>query len=1349
MNDTTTSTPGERDVRQQVPLWRLTGTFTLLTPLHVGTGRDAEIRLDEDEDRMGSDKETRAQDESRYVATVVRDHQHRPCIPASSFKGALAALARRVDGIDAAQHERLFGAVKGDKTASGGVEFTYLYATPDSLVQVAKTSLPQFNCEGHPHVANLAHVSRNRDTGAAEAQRLFLSQVVPPGVVFGFECTARGLSREDMGVLLGLLVLAGDAQDGLRLGAGKAADQGRVSWQPRDVWCLEAGRLAALWASDDGRIWTDRTRVRDLKTINQTVASGNWLRLDSLELDFHSPFLVYERTGEKKGSGKPNGKPRTDHAGRAVLPSTSLHGALRAQAERILRTIGQPAPRTDLAWDTVHDLEAVAKLDLASVLFGAPGWRSLLRCSDFVDDGTSQDITHHMLAIDRLTGGGKDSAKFSITVRDCPTLNGSLALDQTRLKAIEAKRPGVTAQVLGLLAHVLRDLDEGDVPLGYGASKGYGQLRSGTAGELRTALGGVKFSQALAAFADLSDQEETACRSAALVTPALTPEERLPLPSAPAGPDTFHNPYVFIPFGTPRPDDARLPWADRAALDKGQAAHHSHARYANEAFHGRIVCRVTAKTPIFVGTGDVPGTTDPKQKQNYTLNLRIGKEKIRRCALPATSLRGMVSSLHESITASRLRAATDRRYSVRYVNDMNRTDPNPSAIGRLIRIEGLPGLWLQMLALPLLTLGRDGRAYLDKAYTRTLIQPKDDAPLKSLFGDLDTDMSALVPEPGKRPMHFMQDRLGLRVQQERDGRCHVEFPRQLDDVHIKQAGKTTFVLGARRRKGEMPERTRVAGGVMGVVRVMRAEERDLPEGREHEVFVPFSKAQQEVKPQAEARLKAAQAQGRAVDLAALQRDFRLLPVPDEVVERFCRLADEMTATQDNKDDLHENALRPYHPRGTRRNDEKLEKEDVHGDLDPKHRNRALRPQHNDLVYFRPNKDGTAIAEISYSSMWRREIEGSTKDLVGHKEWLPDGDVPVTNLSPSELIFGTVQVRKSAGNRPDDEPIAAWMSKVRFSAGVSLVDITPGPVQTLKILSSPKPPSPSMYFQPKGQPGGAHVSKADLWARPGDYQLKGRKTYLHAHQEFARRPDGSIGQRRVRPLNKDGYHGGSANPWESDKDAKQNLDNQKVRVAPLPAGSTFHFSIDFHNLSQPELESLCASLRPHADFEHKIGMGKPIGLGSVKVETVGLHLVDRRQRYAQRDFSVAPRYHAQWIDGRQQLPHFLQAEASVSVSSRVAVQPEHLARACMAHLKAQSPAVHRALMLTGDPQRVVAPVHYPQLQRKSIEEESFAWFVNNDKTGQDWSGNPQHLAGFTPKSEALPTLSRVPRRNIGR
>lgn len=1337
MNDTTTSIPGERDVRQQVPLWRLTGTFTLLTPLHVGTGRDAEIRLDEE--RMGSDKETRAQDESRYVATVVRDHQDRPCIPASSFKGALAALARRVAGIDAAQHKRLFGAAEGDTTTSGRVEFTYLYAAPDSLAQVAETLLSQFNREGHPHVANLAHVSRNRDTGAAEAQRLFLSQVVPPGVVFGFDCTARGLSREDVGALLGLLELAGDAQDGLRLGASKAADQGRVSWHQGGVWCLEAGRLAALWASDDGRIWSDRTRVRDLKEEPQKVVSGDWLRLDGLELDFHSPFLVYERTGEK-GTGKPNGKPRTNHAGRAVLPSTSLHGALRAQAERVLRTIGRETP-AGYEVPGVQGLDDAGRtLDLASVLFGAPGWRSLLRCSDFVDDGTSQDITHHMVAIDRLTGGGKDSAKFSITVRDCPTLTGSLAVDLKRLEAIEAKRPGVTAQVLGLLAHVLRDLDEGDVPLGYGAAKGYGQLHSATADQLRTTLGRVTFSQALAAFADLSGQEETTSRSAALVTPELTPEERLPLPSAAAGPDTFHNPYVFIPFGAPRPDDAQLPWADRAALDKGQAAHHSHARYADEAFHGRIVCRVTAKTPVFVGAGDKDGTTDPKEKLNYQLGGR--------CALPATSLRGMVSSLHESITASRLRAATDRHYSVRYVNDMSTkwNAPNPSAIGRLLLLGGQ--FWIQMLALPTLKL-QGSRAILEESGYKHLIRLNKPAPLKSLFADgkIETDeLSQLIPEQGKKfRTAKMERRVDTRVEVGSKGEIAIRFDNK-DGLHVQRS----YVLGLRRDSGEFPMDLQSDHGdrkmERGLVRVMQASGRKFVEKeekavRKHEVFVPFDMDQQKDFDRAREIVEKNSSQPRR-EIEKLLAGLHILPIHQECVDRFYRLSDEVTAQQDNQldNELSPMAIRPFHPNGTSRNNGVVN--EVHADIKKQNQHRVLRLQHNDLVYFRPNAQGTAIEEISYSSMWRREIDLTTKDLTGNKEWLPEGNTDVSRLSPSELLFGTVQVK--SGDHDKDKPIAAWMSKVRFSAGVSLTSIQPSKAQTLKILSSPKPPSPSMYFRPLGKPKGGYVSKADLWAKPKEYTLKGRKTYLHAHQKFAEIPGKLAGmkeeKRTILPLDDTGYHAGPRAPWvsRSESDHAQ----QKVKVTPLPEGSTFYFSIDFHNLSQPELESLCACLRPHADFEHKIGMGKPLGLGSVKVETTGLHLVDRRKRYAQRDFLNAPRYHAQWIDVRKQLPEFLKAESSESVSTPSTVPPEQLARACMEQLKSQAPDVHRALVLAGDPKRVVAPVHYPQLANQPVEDKTFSWFMENDRVNQAISKEDrQFLDGLTSDSSGLPTLNR--------
>ncbi|MCK6401066.1 MAG: RAMP superfamily CRISPR-associated protein [Sphaerotilus natans subsp. sulfidivorans] len=1164
MNDTTTSIPGERDVRLQVPLWRLTGTFTLLTPLHIGTGRDAEIRLDEE--RMGSDKETRAQDESRYVATVVRDHLDRPCIPASSFKGALAALARCVDGIDAAQHERLFGAVKGDKTTSGGVEFTYLYAQPDTLPQTS--GLPQFGRPDHPHVAHLAHVSRNRDTGAAEAQRLFLSQVVPPGVVFGFDCTARGLSREDMGVLLGLLALAGDAREGLRLGAGKAADQGRVSWHQGDVWCLDADKLAALWASDDGRMWTDRTRVRDLKTIHQTVASGNWLRLDGLVLDFYSPFLVYERTGEK-GTGKPNGKPRTNHAGCAVLPSTSLHGALRAQAERILRTIGRETP-AGYEVPGVQGLDDAGRtLDLASVLFGAPGWRSLLRCSDFVDDGTSQDITHHMLAIDRLTGGGKDSAKFSITVRDCPTLNGSLAVDLKRLEAIEAKRPGVTAQVLGLLAHVLRDLDEGDIPLGYGASKGYGQLRSGTADRLRDSLADLTdvpdLTECLGAFAALSGADASdglALQAAA--RPARQgsgPARATVTTSPPAAQDkTFHNPYTFVPFGEPKPDDRRLPWLKEQAYRSGNLGHHAHGAYHAGTCHGRLICRLRATTPLFVGAGPVSDDASmPRKQENY----RLGKE----LAIPATTLRGLFSSLHESITASALRVMTEQSYSMRV--SANQHFPHS---GMVIEVKGV----------------RNGK-----------------------------------PVTGYKIRHQKTGRESVAGQ---------DYP---------------FTVAAMERLYELADQR------------TESMKTDWPDGK-----VPADQIRPEVKPKGVARNRE-------------QHPFKARLMPGQT------------------------------------------------------------------VFFRLSPDGTRIDEMAWSQIWRQRVEDTDKrpwkttramtepaTRVDDQEKLTPMTEEARALSPSELLFGAVQVPAKRNKDAADEPaVVALMGKVRFSAAVALpvagksLD-TERDWTTLKILSSPKPPSPSFYFQPTARQGGAsgYISKHEFSKNPKAYAPKGRKSYLHAwrHKGQVVRYD-DRGQ-RVTQLH-DGFW-----PWQSNvnlpppppkKDGRGKVETpsdpakQKVRVKLIPVGSEFEFSVDFVNLSEEELSSLCAALMPAEKFEHKVGMGKPIGLGSVRIEPLALQLIDRRHRYRQTDFTASNRFET------------------------LNCSPRDLAQEQMRHV---APDVRAALELVGNPDAVNRPVHYPQVWGGLVEQQTYQWFVENDRTGADVKR--QWLKPLGEKTKELPTLERL-------
>ena len=428
-NNNETDTLGIRDTRTLFPLWRITGNLILETPLSLGSGHEETITLNED-------------DEERYVVTVTRDCDHKPYISASSFKGALKALAANA-GMSPDIIKQIFGE-QGQNTTPGKMEFCNqrMIGTPP-----VNTGLPGWNTNNHPHTANLAHGTRNRDYGTAEDKHLFLEQVVPPGYEFAFECTARDIDESCIQSLLGLLSLAGASDSPLRLGSGKSADNGKISWQQGEVRKLSD--LSALWKALQNNlpmqskdIWSDTfaPKVTSLIPLALTAKQDNWLNLGDFQLKFHTPFLVYQRAPKNPSSNSPDGTPRLNHVGKGVLPADSFHGALRSQAERILRTLGEETPfgyKVSAVWG----VDKAAILDLASVLFGAPGWRSVIRLSDFVEQGDAERIPHEMVAIDRLTGGGKDTAKFSIQVLDCPTLGGSLRVDMCRLNKLEKSAP--------------------------------------------------------------------------------------------------------------------------------------------------------------------------------------------------------------------------------------------------------------------------------------------------------------------------------------------------------------------------------------------------------------------------------------------------------------------------------------------------------------------------------------------------------------------------------------------------------------------------------------------------------------------------------------------------------------------------------------------------------------------------------------------------------------------------------------------------------------------------------------------------------------------------------------------
>jgi CRISPR/Cas system CSM-associated protein Csm3 (group 7 of RAMP superfamily) len=91
-----------------------------------------------------------------------------------------------------------------------------------------------------------------------------------------------------------------------------------------------------------------------------------------------------------------------------------------------------------------------------------------------------------------------------------------------------------------------------------------------------------------------------------------------------------------------------------------------------------------------------------------------------------------------------------------------------------------------------------------------------------------------------------------------------------------------------------------------------------------------------------------------------------------------------------------------------------------------------------------------------------------------------------------------------------------------------------------------------------------------------------------------------------------WHQSGENWVETDPDRLQN-ENIITKIKPVKPETKFNGRIRFENLSQVELGALLFALDLPQGCFHKLGMGKPLGLGSVKIVPT-LHLSDRVKRY---------------------------------------------------------------------------------------------------------------------------------------
>jgi hypothetical protein len=167
-----------------------------------------------------------------------------------------------------------------------------------------------------------------------------------------------------------------------------------------------------------------------------------------------------------------------------------------------------------------------------------------------------------------------------------------------------------------------------------------------------------------------------------------------------------------------------------------------------------------------------------------------------------------------------------------------------------------------------------------------------------------------------------------------------------------------------------------------------------------------------------------------------------------------------------------------------------------------------------------------------------------------------------------------------------------------------------PVAPRQILATPKLTTVQHYLDPRAD------GQLQHWDAP-QAQVRGYKLYWHRPNAVWQEPEGGpkAGQVPAPPPV------GSA----SDEGGGRRLATEPIR--PIAPHQTFQGRVRFENLTAVELGALLFALDLPEGCRHRLGQGKPLGLGSVHVSTQ-LHLDDRVARY-QRLFTGGADGHLTW------------------------------------------------------------------------------------------------------------------------
>jgi CRISPR/Cas system CSM-associated protein Csm3 (group 7 of RAMP superfamily) len=473
------------------------GSLESRTAVHVGTGRGGDVT----------------------DALCRRDAAGNFILPGTALGGAFRSLATRlapvlfhVSPCKALQGSndnkvcgclvcRLCGEInpgEGDDESSGGRASRLFVAHATAVLPSDRT----------PRIRDGVGIDRSTRASASAGRVKFDLQSLPKGTTFALRLELEDFSEPQEQLLAAVLAewQAGRGWFGGRtsrgMGAFRLCDLKVVERRCSTISAVVSFlKLDQPWVGapviDD---WLS-TRVQSIQVAawNGSTANSSHDGVARNYVDFsfrlttQGPFLTNDPVASVRGG--------FDHAplldivgkqGAVILPGASLRGALRSHAERIARTLatieskdlaeflGQcPAcnpnesrPNKPLAnCDSLLRNAGVSgrrevrpdQLCMACRLFGSTRMGSRLIVEDTVDDSAWSSKVLDFLAIDRFTGGGKESAKFDAVAAWKPSFPVRLHLENAE------------CWELGWLTLLLRDLAEGFINIGFGAAKGFGK----------------------------------------------------------------------------------------------------------------------------------------------------------------------------------------------------------------------------------------------------------------------------------------------------------------------------------------------------------------------------------------------------------------------------------------------------------------------------------------------------------------------------------------------------------------------------------------------------------------------------------------------------------------------------------------------------------------------------------------------------------------------------------------------------------------------------------------------------------------------------------------------------------